>query len=97
MSLEPLTSPTTQDVDVSYVFDAEPDWDGMTAAPSGTHLRGRLTGTSDRGQRSSVDYDPRGRLVWSARQMGLVPTAAAVDATLGSGPSWCACSVRQSW
>jgi len=52
--------------------------DGMTAAPSGTHLRGRLTGTSDR------DYDPRGRLVWSARQMGLVPTAAAVDATLGS-------------
>jgi len=33
MSLEPLTSPTTQDVDVSYVFDAEPEWDGMTAPP----------------------------------------------------------------
>jgi RHS repeat-associated protein len=88
MSLEPLTSPTTQDVDVSYVFDAEPAWDGMTAAPSGTHLRGRLTGTSDRGQRSAVDYDSRGRLVWSARQMGLVPTAAAIDATLsGAEPA----------
>ncbi|MEZ4252777.1 MAG: RHS repeat-associated core domain-containing protein [Polyangiales bacterium] len=88
MGLEPLASPTTQNVDVSYLFDAEPAWDGMDAAPAGTHLRGRLTGTSDRGQRSAVDYDARGRLVWSARQMALIPSAASVDATLsGNAPA----------
>ena len=70
-------------VDVRYYFDALPPWKSDFPAPDGgDHYRGRLTATSDRGQRSLVGYDARGQAVWGARQMVMMPDPGAAAATL---------------
>lgn len=83
-----VSSPETQTVDALYHFDEAPGYaTGAMAPPTGTNYLGRLTGTSDRGQRSVVDYDDRGRPFWSARQMVLLPDAPTIPATLsGNDP-----------
>jgi RHS repeat-associated protein len=64
--------------DVRHYFDEAPHYaSSMGGLPAGTHLVGRLTGSVDRAQRSAVDYDARGRAVWSARQMVVLPDAVA--------------------
>ncbi|MCP4241524.1 MAG: hypothetical protein GY772_13265, partial [bacterium] len=69
--LVPLIAVTggTQTVDCRYYFDSRPG----VGAPNDAHVYGRMTGSSDRGQRTMVDYDERGRADWSARQMALIP------------------------
>ncbi|MAQ18085.1 MAG: hypothetical protein CMN30_25215 [Sandaracinus sp.] len=75
--------------DVRHYFDEEPWYtSSMDPAPQGDQLVGRLTGSVDRGQRSRVDYDVRGRPIWSARQMAVLGPAGAAAATLpGDQPS----------
>ena len=75
--------------DVRYYFDEEPAHASeLSAAPSGADWVGRLSGSVDRGQRTVVDYDARGRPVWSARQMAVLPAALpAVTLLTGSEPS----------
>ncbi len=83
IALEPVSMPTLRQVDARYLFDEAPDFaTGDMAPPSGSNYVGRLSGTSDRGQRSVVDYDDRGRPTWSARQMVLLPDAPTIPATL---------------
>ncbi len=78
-----LEMPGLQQVDARYYFDVAPSFaTGDMSPPSGTNFLGRLTGSSDRGQRSVVDYDDRGRAYWSARQMALLPDALTIPATL---------------
>jgi RHS repeat-associated protein len=72
-------------VDVRYAFDAEPGWSSFSRPSS--FDRGRLVGSSDRGQRSMVAYDNRGRTTWSERQMAVLPAAGAVPmARSGNDP-----------
>ncbi|MEZ4252403.1 MAG: SpvB/TcaC N-terminal domain-containing protein [Polyangiales bacterium] len=73
-------------VDVRYHFDEEPTWIGFDRPAS--FDRGRLVGSSDRGQRTLVAYDNRGRTSWSGRQMSLVPAAGSVPVVRpGDDPS----------
>ncbi|MBX3249366.1 MAG: hypothetical protein KF901_19470, partial [Myxococcales bacterium] len=69
------TAAGTREVDVRYYFDALPAWASTFGSRPSSLDRGRLVGGSDRGQRSLVAYDTRGRAVWSARQMAIVPAA----------------------
>ena len=73
------TAASSRFVDVRYHFDEDPAWEGFTRPASLD--RGRLVGSSDRGQRSLVAYDNRGRTTWSARQMAVIPAAGAVFST----------------
>jgi RHS repeat-associated protein len=73
------TAASSRLVDVRYHFDVDPLWDGFTRPASLD--RGRLVGSSDRGQRSLVAYDNRGRTTWSARQMAVIPAAGAAPTT----------------
>ncbi len=71
-----VTPPASVQPDVRHYFDSTPHYvltGDMPPLPSGTDLVGRLTGTVDRGQRSAVDYDLRGRPTWNARQMAILP------------------------
>ncbi|MBX3247859.1 MAG: hypothetical protein KF901_11825 [Myxococcales bacterium] len=68
------TSASTREVDVRYHFDEAPPWASSFGRPS-SFDRGRLVGSSDRGQRSLVGYDHRGRPTWSGRQMAVLPSA----------------------
>ena len=88
IGLDVVASPTARPVDARYHFDALPAWAGaFPAPPSAANYRGRLTGSSDRGQRSLVDYDDRGRPTWSARQMAVLPAAGPVAEVLsGDAP-----------
>lgn len=74
IALEATTAGVGQLVDCRYYFDSRPAWVAtFPSPPDDQHLRGRMTAASDRGQRSLVDYDERGRSTWSARQMSLLP------------------------
>lgn len=79
IALDLDTASSARIVDVRYHFDADPLWDGFTRPASLD--RGRLVGSSDRGQRSLVAYDSRGRTTWSARQMAVIPAAGAAPTT----------------
>ncbi len=71
--------------DVRHYFDEVPHYiSSMGGIPSGAHLVGRLTGSVDRGQRSAVDYDLRGRPVWSARQMVVMPDAVSAVTSISN-------------
>ncbi len=80
ISLSVVTAPD-QTADVRYFYDQQTGWATFPPALDGTHLRGRLTAISDRGQRSEFDYDGRGRAIWVARQMAVLPAAAAIAST----------------
>ena len=76
--------------DVRYFFDAYPSFAADEATPPATAaaVNGRLTGVSDRGQRSVVAYDPRGDATWTARQMALIPIESnAVPTVIPDPPS----------
>ena len=75
----------TQPVDVRHYFDVHPTWGGMPSAPTG-HTYGRMTGASDRGQRTLTTYDERGRPIWTARQMALIPDPGPMGGTTISAP-----------
>ena len=57
----------------------------MPTPPSGFTF-GRMTGTSDRGQRTLTTYDERGRPIWTARQMALLPAIGAMGGTTITNP-----------
>ena len=59
-------------VDVLYEFDQRPLWVTTPAPANPGYLLGRLTGTSDRGQRGAIDYDVRGRPIQSIRQVAML-------------------------
>ncbi|MEM9383200.1 MAG: RHS repeat-associated core domain-containing protein, partial [Planctomycetota bacterium] len=84
-------------VDVRHYFDADPGWASdvtgslhadAEARPTSPYLVGRMTASADRGQRTLYAYDARGRGVWQARQMALIPTDSYSASTLsGDRPS----------
>ncbi|MEO0322236.1 MAG: SpvB/TcaC N-terminal domain-containing protein, partial [Myxococcota bacterium] len=80
---------TTTDVDARYFFDKRPTLGTLSAALTATSFDlGRLTGSMDRGQRSIVAYDERGRAFESARQMALLPELGpAVEALSAAIPA----------
>ena len=77
-----LTPASTVRPDVRHYFDELPHYAAAMTPPTSTDLVGRLTGSVDRGQRSVVAYDVRGRPIWSARQMALLGSAPAAATTL---------------
>ena len=77
----------TQTVDVRNYFDANPGWAStMPSPPTTTDMFGRMTGSSDRGQRTMTAYDVRGRPIWTARQMALIPSVGALNGTVLTNP-----------
>ncbi|UJR84267.1 SpvB/TcaC N-terminal domain-containing protein [Sandaracinus amylolyticus] len=61
-------------VDVRYWYDAAPP--AFAAIPNrGGGVQGRMTGISDRAHRSLLAYDARGNVVWTARQVAVLPDA----------------------
>lgn len=80
-----VVSGGTQGVDVRHFYDVHPSWTGMPSIPAG-FAEGRMTGVSDRGQRTITNYDQRGRPNWSARQMALIPDPGAMAGTTLTNP-----------
>jgi RHS repeat-associated protein len=83
-------------VDVRHHFDVDPPWTtditGTTPAPSParpatTFLLGRLTATSDRGARTLLAYDARGRTAWTGRQVAMIPSDSYATTTLADPPA----------
>jgi RHS repeat-associated protein len=82
-------------VDVRHYFDVDPPWASdvtgtspapTPARPSTTHLLGRMTGTSDRGARTLLSYDRRGRTSWTGRQVAMIASDGYSTATLADPP-----------
>ncbi|MCA9574635.1 MAG: SpvB/TcaC N-terminal domain-containing protein [Polyangiales bacterium] len=72
-------------VDVRYFFDEEPDFDLDVAAVSDNpRWIGRLSGSTDRAQRSVVVYDQRGQPEAALRQMAVLPRARNLNASLNA-------------
>lgn len=76
-----LTSSATQ-VHVRYHFDTYPAWASGLMPASGA--LGRITGTTDRAQRSALGYDPRGNTVRVAKQLAVLGSASGVAVDLGA-------------
>ena len=79
-----LTPASTVLPDVRHYFDELPHYAAAMAPPTSTDLVGRSSGSVDRGQRSVVAYDVRGRPIWSARQMALLGSAPPAATTLSA-------------
>jgi len=65
-------------LDCAYHYDAYPAWlpaspDPDAVPPGASGVHGRATGVTDRGQRAALAYDDRGDVVWTARQIALIP------------------------
>ena len=74
--------------DAVYFFDAAPTFASAMGVPANPQHIGRATGATDRGQRSAVAYDSRGRAVWTARQMAILPDVdEAADAIASDAPT----------
>ena len=85
---EPGSSPSGVEPDAVYFFDAAPSFASAMGLPSSPQHIGRASGASDRGQRSAVAYDSRGRPVWTGRQMAILPDAdEAADAISPNAPT----------
>jgi RHS repeat-associated protein len=90
VGLGDVASPTA--VDARYFFDGDPPWESafgatVPARPVTTQAAGRLTGTSNRAERSVVSYDERGRVTWTGRQIALIPDYTFSATTLADPPS----------
>jgi YD repeat-containing protein len=72
-----VVGPTEQLVDVRFFFDDEPDFDLDVTLSTSPHWVGRMSGATDRAQRSVVVYDQRGQPRAAARQMAVLPRALA--------------------
>ncbi len=84
IALDPIA--TSVRVEVRTHYDAYPAWASGDLMPASwaASVAGRVTASSDRGQRSVISYDRRGMPGVVARQMALLPAAPAAPATLSA-------------
>ena len=74
-------------VDAFYQYDDMiPGLPAALVIPGGNFV-GQLAATVDRGQRSLMSYDSRGRAIWAARQMAIIPQAVSAPLTLSGNDS----------
>ncbi|MBK8588977.1 MAG: hypothetical protein IPN77_07585 [Sandaracinaceae bacterium] len=79
-----VVGPSGQLVDARYFFDEEPDFDLDVTLSTTPHWVGRMSGATDRAQRSVVVYDQRGQPRAAARQMAVLPRARRLNPTLAA-------------
>jgi RHS repeat-associated protein len=69
-------------VHVRNYFDSYPSWANSLLPATVAGVLGRSTANQDRSQRSAVAYDPRGNVVWGARQVALSTVPATLTGAL---------------
>ncbi|MBN4049561.1 hypothetical protein JYT86_00725, partial [bacterium AH-315-N03] len=65
-------------LDSVYYYDEYPVWlplpgDADAVPTDASGVLGRATGVTDRGQRAALAYDDRGNVIWTTRQIALIP------------------------